>query len=347
MMEDEDDTVTGGEELSISQAAAAYAKATATKEAPTGQSEAEEDDESETTDDELQASDEEVGEEDDGEPGEEGQAEDEDEEEPGSDQGRFVASNGKVRLPDGTVSTVSELIQGNLRDRDYRQKTMEVAELRRSTETQSSSLKQLETQLSEQRDYMVSLLKSIVPQAPDIALADPRSPHYDPAAYQTQKAQNEFWVQHLTALDQQGQQAKQAQAEEAAAKRREKGNAEWATLIEKLPSLKDPKRLERFVGDVEKYGKSYGFTTDELREALGYDHRQALVMHKAMAWDKLQESKPKVKQKVEGRPPVQKGGKRLNPAEHRARGANEAINRLKQSGSVEDATAAYLASLNR
>jgi hypothetical protein len=342
MMEDEDDTVTGGEELSISQAAAAYAKATATKEAPTGQSEAEEDDESETTDDELQASDEEVGEEDDGEPGEEGQAEDEDEEEPESDQGRFVASNGKVRLPDGTVSTVSELIQGNLRDRDYRQKTMEVAELRRSTETQSSSLKQLETQLSEQRDYMVSLLKSIVPQAPDPSLAST-----DPYAYTKQKAEHEAWVQHLTALDQQGQQAKQAQAEEAAAKRREKGNAEWATLIEQLPSLKDPKRLERFVGDVEKYGKSYGFTTDELREALGYDHRQALVMHKAMAWDKLQESKPKVKQKVEGRPPVQKGGKRLNPAEHRARGANEAINRLKQSGSVEDATAAYLASLNR
>lgn len=337
-MED-DDTVTGGETLSISEAAAAYAKATAPKEAPAGQSEDLEQDESETTDDELQASDEEAGEEDDGEPGDEGQAEDEDEQEPDSDQGRFVASNGKVRLPDGTVSTVSDLIQGNLRDRDYRQKTMELAEQRRSTETQSSAAKQLETQLSEQRDYMVSLLQSIVPQAPDPSLATT-----DPYAYTQQKAQHEAWVQHLTALDQQGQQAKQTKATEAAEKRKEKGNAEWAALIEKLPSLKDQKRFERFVGDVEKYGKSYGFTTDELRESLGYDHRQALVMHKAMAWDKLQESKPKVQQKVEGRPPVQKGGKRLNPAEHRARGANEALTRLKQSGSIADATAAYLAS---
>lgn len=336
---EENDTITGGEALSISEAAAAYAKATAPKEAPTGQSEVEDEDVSETTDDELQASDEEASEEDDGEPDEEGQAEEEDDGEPETERGRYVAHNGRVTLPDGSESTVAELIQGNLRDRDYRQKTMELAEQRRSTEAQSSSLQQLETQLSEQRDYMVSLLKSIVPQAPDPSLATT-----DPYAYTQQKAQHEAWVAHLTQLDQQGQQAKQKKTEEAAEKRREKGNAEWATLVEKLPILKDQKRLERFVSDVEKYGAAYGFTPDELRESLGYDHRQALVMHKAMAWDKLQESKPKVKQKVEGRPPVQKGGKRLNPAEQRARGANEAFARLKQTGTVADAAAAFLAS---
>lgn len=339
----ENDTETGGEEtsLSIEQAASAFVKATSPEAAETGQAEDEELEQGTETDDELQASDEDEGEEADGETDDEGQADDEDDEEPDSDQGRFVASNGKVRLPDGTVSTVADLIQGNLRDRDYRQKTMETAELRKSFESQSTAVKEREQQLEQYSAYLTDLFKSAIPQMPG-----PEMLASDPQGYLQQRAVAEQWQQHLAYIDSQRQQTAQERQAEAQKQQAERAEREWNALTEKVPAFKDKAKWEAFASDANKFGAQYGFTPEELR-GLAYDHRQITVLRKAILWDKLQASKPKVQQKVEGRPPVQKGGKRLNPAEHKARQGNEALTRLKQSGTVEDAAAAYIASLNK
>ena len=138
-MENDDTLPEGGETLSIDEAAAAYVKSQ-TKAADTGQAEVEDEDTGENADDELQASDEDEGEAENGEADDEGQAEDETEDEPDSDQGRYVAKNGKVKLEDGSTVTVDELIKGNLRDRDYRQKTMEAAEVKKTFSDQSEAL---------------------------------------------------------------------------------------------------------------------------------------------------------------------------------------------------------------
>lgn len=346
-MENDTDT-SGGEELATSltmdEAVAAYAKTLTSNEADTGQSEDIEDEEQgDTTDDELQASDEGEGEETDGNDDENaGQAEDdESDEEPDSDQGRFVASNGKVRLPDGTVSTVADLVQGNLRDRDYRQKTMELAELRKSSEAQSSAYEASKKQFDERATYMEALLKSIVPAAPDPGLAQT-----DPYRFMTEKANHDAWVAHLQTIQQGIQQSSQETAEQAETKRREKLDEEYKALVAAVPELKDQARFNRFEQDVFKFGAEYGFSHDDLR-GVAMDHRQVLVLRDAIAFRKLQASKPKVQAKVEGKPPVIKGGKRLNPADHKVRHASDAMNRLKQSGSVEDAAAAYIASLNK
>lgn len=341
------DTEPGGEELSIDQAAAAFVKATSPEAAEPGQADEEELEQGTETDDELQASDDDEGEEADGDAEDEGQADDENDEEPESDQGRFVASNGKVRLPDGTVSTVADLIQGNLRDRDYRQKTMETAELRKSFESQSTAIKERETQLEQQSTYVADLIRSIIPQV-DPEWADPQSPKYDPAKYIAQQAAQQQWAQHLAYLDGQRQQTEQERKAAAEKELSEKAGTEWNALLEKVPAFKDKAKWDAFAKDANKYGAEYGFKPEELRQ-LAYDHRQIAVLRKAILWDKLQASKPKVQQKVENRPPVQKGGKRLNPAEHKARQASDALARLKQQGggSVEDVTAAYIASLNK
>jgi hypothetical protein len=163
--------------------------------------------------------------------------------------------------------------------------------------------------------------------------------------YIAQKENRERWIAHLNALQQHRQQATQASSTETMQKKAERANTEWGALLEKAPEFKDQKRTEAFVQDVTKFGtETYGFTTEELREAVGLDHRQALVLKDAIAWRKLQASKANLPKKIEGRPPVQKAGKRLSSSEQRARGANDALSRLKQSGSLADATAAYLAS---
>lgn len=343
-MDENDAEELGGESLSIEQAAAAFIKATTTNEADKGQSEVEDQDEGATTDDELQASDEDVSEETDGETEDEGQAEEtEDETEPETERGRIVAHDGRVKLPDGSWSTVGELIQGNLRDRDYRQKTMEAAELKKAATAQSEALKASEEQLNQQRDYVISLVKSIIPPPPDPDKANPRSEKYDPAGYQAEQVAYQQWAQHLTYLETEQQRIQQERQAKTETETKEKIDKEWATALEKLPELKDAKKLEAFGRDTLKYGALYGYSPQELA-LIHHDHRNLVVMKKAMAWDKLQESKANVQKKVEGRPPIQRGGNRLSAGAKQARNATDAMNRLKKTGSVDDAVAAYLAS---
>lgn len=336
----ETDSQQAGEELSLDQAAARYATATAPQAADTGQADDTEQDESEQADDELQATDEAAGEEAEGETEDEGQAEEETDDEPETERGRYVAHNGRVKLPDGTESTVDDLIKGNLRDRDYRQKTMAHADEVKTFRAQSEAVKQREQQLSEQTELVTTLIQSIVGDEPDITMLQT-----DPMGYIAQKENRERWIAHINALQQHRQQATQASSTETMQKKAERANTEWGALLEKAPEFKDQKRTEAFVQDVTKFGtETYGFTTEELREAVGLDHRQALVLKDAIAWRKLQASKANLPKKIEGRPPVQKAGKRLSSSEQRARGANDALSRLKQTGSLADATAAYLAS---
>ncbi|WP_206075938.1 hypothetical protein [Mesorhizobium sp. Z1-4] len=337
-----DDTLTGGEELSIEQAAAAFAKAN-TKEAKTGQSEddLQELDADENADEDLTESDEEEVEDEDGDPDEEeGQPEEgEDEDEPETEGGRFVASNGRVKLPDGTTATVGDLIQGNLRDRDYRQKTMDLAEQRRTFEEKSSAFQASEKQVNEQREYMVRLLESIAPQPPD-----PKMMEEDFVGYHQQKDNYERWQAHLHYLSQQAEASKQEVEHKTAEDRKRKETSEWEALQEKLPELRDEAKLKVFAQDIRSAALNAGYSPQEIAEHVPYDHRMALVLRKAAKWDKLQASKPKAQEKMKGKPPVNKGGKRLSSDAQKARRANDAIHRLKETGTVEDAARAYLAS---
>lgn len=336
----EDDTITGGETLSIDEAASRYVQSTAPQEVETDQADDVEQDDSDTTDDELQASDEneEAGEEDEGEPGDEDQAEESDDEDPDSEQGRFVADNAKVRLEDGTVISVADLKKGSLLHADYTRKTQEAAELRRTAEAQSESVKQAEQQIEQQRQYMTTLLQSVTPQAPDPSLV-----RTDPVAYMEQKAQYEQFAAHLDYLRQQDQQTQQQRQQEAQAKRTEKANTEWAALLEKAPDLKDRTKFTEFESKLMKFAPDFGFSPQELMEAVPFDHRMALVLKDAIAMRELRASKPQAAKKTEGRPPVHRGGKRLGPQAQKARQADAAITRLKSTGSVEDAARAYLA----
>lgn len=342
MIDDDNSALEGAaddtSQLSISEAASAYAGTMTEEEPDEGQTETEIDPtgDDEAEDDALSA-DEADGDEDEGDTEDEGQAED-DSAEPESDQGRYVAGNGKVRLPDGSTATVADLIAGNLRDRDYRQKTMALSEEKKTFETQSQTVKQRETQVNEQADYMVNLLKSIVPPPPDIALLQT-----DPAGYITQEAHHKQWMQHLQYLDEQKQLGIQQSQAEAQTKETERRASEFNSLLEAVPAFKDGKRLDAFADDVMKFGATvYKFSPDELR-AVAMDHRQAIVLRDAIAWRKLQANKTKAVAKVDGRPPVLKGGTRLDPTRAKARDTRVAMDRLEQSGSVKDGIAALLA----
>lgn len=334
-MDDETDALAGGEELSLDEAAARYASLTSDPVTDQGDEEEAETD-SDLTEDDTEGA--EALEDDNGETGDEDQAE-EDDEEPQSEQGRFVADNAKVRLEDGTVISVADLKKGSLLNADYTRKTQEVAEQRRTVEIQSQALQQHAQQLEQRGAYVSQLLQAFMPQPPDPALLDT-----DPFGYQKQRAEYEQWTAHHQQLSAMAQQARQEAQQRDATANKEREHREWNAMLEKLPALKDEAKLKAFIRDVENHGISgYGFTKEELGQALAMDHRQVLVLRDAMAWRKLQAAKATTPSKVQGKPPVQKGTRRLSPDGQQARKHSAAMNRLKQTGSVDDAVAVYLA----
>lgn len=336
-MDTDNDASNGGEDLTLDQAAAAYAKTTS---APVSDDHGkdEEDDASETTDEELPDD----GEDTDGETdSEENTAEDEDGE-PDSEQGRFVADNAKVRLADGTVTSVHELKRGFLREADYTRKTTEAAEQRKAFEAQSATFKASQEQLEQRSNYVTQLLQSMVGEPPPLTMLDPNSPDFDFVGYHQRKANHDAWVQHLTHLQQQDEQSKKQKTEEAAKAEQDKAGKEWAALTEKLPHLADRRKGEAFANELRSYLDTFGFEPQDMK-AVALDHRLALIADKARRYDKLLASKATVAKKVEGRPPVQKGGRRLSPQESRARAATDALSRVQQSGRLDDGVAALLA----
>lgn len=314
--------------LTLSEAAAAYANLGAVEESDEGHAEPEQDEQGLEAENTLEEG-EELG-----EPEDEGQAEEEPELPTAP---AFTALDAKVKLDDGTEMTVSDLIKGNLRERDYRQKTAEIAEQRRSYETRNTQIQQLEQQMAGDREFMVALLQSIMPQKPDPSMFS-----IDPMGYGEQKAYYDARKEQFDYLISQTQQADARKQTEETERLKTLRNSEWEATLDKMPELKDATRLNSFVREISHHGAEYGYTPQELSQ-VGLDHRQVLVLRDAIAWRKLQASKSKAVAKAEGRPPVQRGGTRPTPAMQTARDTRAAMDRLTKTGSIKDGVAALLA----
>lgn len=329
--------------LSISEAVNAMTELDAVEEVQEDQADAaEEQDEGEdTADDELPPD--EAGEEEEGEPGDdedqaddqEDEAEDEDEE-PEAAQGRFVADDARVRLADGTIVTVSELKAGSLKNADYTQKTQAHAENVRQFQSEREQFTQTQQQTVQVRDYALAVLETLnlQPPSPELLRTDPLGYLQQEQEYKARKEQLDYFQQQKAYEAQQATMQTQQEAQERAKR-------EWAELAKVVPQ--DQTQQAAYFQDIEAYATELGFTVPQLQAAISQDHRQALVLADAAKWRKLQASKAKANVKVEGRPPVQKGGKRQSPGHQKVRAKQAAIEKLNRSGTVKDATAAILA----
>lgn len=263
------------------------------------------------------------------------------EDEPESEQGRFVNHDARVKLADGSFTTVAELVESGLRRDDYTRKTQETAAEKQEAQKTREQLTQLRQANEEVRAYTIAVLEQFMPKPPDEALyaTDIVKAMEQERAYRQRKEQLDYLKAQR---DWDTQEANKQRSEES----RELSNAEWAKLIAHpdMTDLKDETKGKALLSGMLTYGQRLGFSEQELRGALAFDHRQAVILKKAMAYDALQEAKKKViPKKTEGRPPVQKGSKRLNPQGMAHRNANVAMKSLETSGSLKDGVRALLA----
>ena len=233
-----------------------------------------------------------------------------------------------------------ELKEALLRNKDYTQKTQEVAEQRRLIEAQQEAVR-VQTESVKAREAFhqqaLSELGQIEAAKRDIAQFEQVNWNAlsDTDPVQAQK----LWFQYQTTVQQhqrlsEGLQGKYQQFQQGEQQRRQE-------LIQKgMEALKKdiPNWSTDYAKELFDAGKAnYGFSDSELSQI--YDPRFVKVLADAAAYRKLKASKAEVTKKVANIGKTIQPGVSANKKQAQAQAFNEQRNRLKKTGKVEDAAA--------
>jgi len=264
-----------------------------------------------------------------------GEEADEDDDKPGDyDGGRFAAYNAKVKLEDGTTVSVKNLVDGSLRQGDYTRKTQELSDSRKAFEHDQMRNSQLTQQLDEQLQLATQWLEATRPQRPNVAYSE------DPMVHGEYNDAQQRWNEAAGYIGQQVQRAQETYQTQQKDAREKYEKAEDDALRSAIPALRDPAKFTAFVSEAKEIAPDYGISADELEGVK--DHRQWLVLRDAMAYRRLQSRTSKVKETIESKPRMVKGGKRSNPKKSQDRARQARTERLRDEGSVESARASLM-----
>lgn len=248
-------------------------------------------------------------------------AEDSDSEEAAEPEGEPVKITAKVKLADGQVLTVGELIKGNLRQADYTRKSQELAEARNATKSDAERLARI-------TQAFVDHLTSLVPAEPDASLA-----LRDPNAYVAQKAQYEAAVAQIRKLSAVGDEVASVADSISGAERAAMLAEENARLSMMFPETGTKEGRDRFFSAAAKAAEAVGFGMAELGSVT--DHRLFALAHwaaKGMAADKARAA-VKAAATRSPQPRIAKPGQSGRKAD-----ANKAaMDRFRRTGRIEDA----------
>lgn len=231
--------------------------------------------------------------------------------------------------------TLEELMQGYQLGADYTKKTQEVAELRKANEAERQAIEESK----KVRDTYAQRLKAIEEfltqgdSQEDLAVMKEN----DPIGYAVKVAEMTEKKEQLNAVRAEQQRlAQQQQAEQSQAMQNFVAQ-EAQKLAQVLPEFSDKTKGEQVRNEIRNYGKSVGYTDNELAQV--YDSRHVITLHKAMLYDKLQKSKPSVKKKVAEAPKMVKSGTKVKQSVSDAQ--KKQMARLRQTGKKEDAAALF------
>lgn len=234
----------------------------------------------------------------------------------------------KVRLNDGTEVTLEELKAGYMKDADYRQKTMARAAEKKETESRLADLTQKAQYFEQNAEFAIQMALAHLPQQPDQSLIQT-----DPIGFLQQKAFYDQRIAELQQLHEAKQVAAQQRIDQENEARRERLVSELDSARNKMPELQDKAKYQKFHAELKQAAQHYGFTDGDVDSI--EDHRYLLLARDAMAYRRLMASKPKVQQKVQNVPQVQKPGRRIEQNEAQSRNVKEKWAKLSKTGSLE------------
>lgn len=114
-------------------------------------------------------------------------------------------------------------------------------------------------------------------------------------------------------------------------------------LLTKMPMLRDEKRANAFRQTVMAYGKSAGYSEEELEQG-ATDHRAQITLYKAAMYDRLRENQKAAGKRASAGAPKNSAEGRVQsrpPRNGNRKAARNADRRLQRTGSVQDAASAF------
>lgn len=259
-------------------------------------------------------------------------AEGEEDDEDSTEEGRFVAKNGKVKLPDGTTTTVDELIRGNLRQADYTRKTQEIGALHQEFQARAADYAQQETIVALAIDIMAAAL----PPEPDMQLLEPGQ-YNDPIGFTNQKLRWEAASQQLQAMQMAHQQMSERNAQMQATLQHRYALEQKDYLLSRRPELASRKNLDKFQSTVVKAMERRGFTVRDLDTI--YDAKVILALEDLGKYDAILDARRAMRKKSEGAP-VMAPNVRQSPQGRQQRASAKDWDQLRKTGGKGDGAAA-------
>ena len=232
--------------------------------------------------------------------------------------------------------TLEELMQGYQLGADYTKKTQEVAEQRKAVEAEAKAIQEAK-QVRDTYAQRLQAIEQFLTQGQDSSEDLAYMKENDPIGYAVKVAElteKKEQLAQVRAEQQRIAQQQQAEHQQTMAKHVQQ---EAQKLSQVLPEFSDPTKGEQIRNEIRNYGKSVGFSDNELSQV--YDSRHVLMLHKAMMYDKLQKSKPAVNKKVAQAPKMVKSGTKVKEGNRDIR--KQQLNKLKQTGKVRDAAALF------
>ena len=250
--------------------------------------------------------------------------------------GRFAAHDAKVRLADGQMITVGELVRNNLFQRDYTAKTTEHAKNVEAFEAQRAQVNQLEDQVKQQQEYILWYAQNYLPADPGRFDGDAAQ---DPIGYNAHRQKQDAFEDQQKVLEYFEQKKQQREYDlqlEAAKEYQEQLDSELSLLRAKDPkSFGTDAQIKDFVSkSVEPAKKHYGFEEQDIRGIS--DHRMVLALKDALAYRRLKAKAPEARERLKGKPVIVKKGQRRSQASNSAKAAKARFDRLRKTGSLED-----------
>ena len=231
--------------------------------------------------------------------------------------------------------TLDELIKGYQLGADYTKKTTEVAEQRKAVEAERQAIEEAKYARDVYAQRLQAMEEFIVSQAPQEDLASLKE--NDPIGYAVKVAELQEKKEQLSAIRAEQERIAQVQQAERAQAMQQRVAQEAQKLTQVLPEFSDPTKGENLRKEIRTYGKSLGFTDEELSSV--YDSRHVVTLHKAMMYDKLQKSKPALTKKVAEAPKMMKSGTVAKANNNDT--IKKQTQQLRSSGKVRDAAALF------
>jgi hypothetical protein len=256
----------------------------------------------------------------------EADAEDEEGDDFDPDQLVTVKIDGKAeKIP------LKEAIAGYQRQADYSRKTGQLAEERRAFQNEVQAIQQERAQYSELLGQLETQLSSVPEPNWD------ELKRVDPVGWAIARQEWAERQQGIQAVRDERARAQVAMQEAQAQAMRQLIGQEMEALMAAKPEWRDPKVFQKVKTDLREYGKTIGFSEEELSGVT--DHRALLALHKAMMFDRVANRKERPVQK-QASPAIAKPAA-VTQVPRRTSDLTKAKQRLAKTGSVADAAAVF------